>query len=57
MGFPKTQTMGMQSQAGKKCVLPAGGARVGNVVNKPGLPTKPMGSNGNVGSSPAQKPF
>ena len=32
----------------KKNTLPAGGARVGNVVSKPGLPCKPTGANPNL---------
>lgn len=57
MSFPKTNCMPMKTQDGKKCNLPAGGARVGNVQSKSGLPTKPSGANTNVGSSPAKKPF
>ena len=34
----------------KKVALPAGGARAGNVQSKPGLPTKPSGTNTNFGA-------
>lgn len=55
--FPKTSCMPMKSQDGKVCMSPAGGSRVGNVQSRGNLPTKPSGSNGNAGSSPAKKPF
>lgn len=44
-----TKTMPMPNMAGKKCNLPAGGARAQNVVSKGGLPTRPSGMNANVG--------
>lgn len=34
----------------KKTNLPAGGARVGNVISKGGLPTKPAGKNHSCGT-------
>lgn len=49
MSFPKTQNIKMPDMSGKKNMLPAGGARVGNVVSKPGLPTRPSGMNHNGG--------
>lgn len=43
-----TKTMGPVYND-KKVKLPAGGARAGNVISKSGLPTKPSGSNTNLG--------
>ena len=49
MPFPKTTTMSAADMSGKKCMLPAGGPRVSNVVSKGNLPTRPAGGNGNMG--------
>lgn len=46
----KTTTMKMPNLQGKKCNLPAGGARAGNVQSKSGLPTRPSGANTNFGA-------
>ena len=43
----ETKTMGPTFND-KKTMLPAGGARAGNVVSKGGLPTKPSGANTNL---------
>ena len=45
-----TKGMGPVFSGEKKTMLPAGGARAGNVVSKSGLPTKPAGKNHSFGT-------